>query len=1092
MEIKTITGFFEEHARLFPDHLAAVSKQETLSYRELNSKANRLAHYLVQQGVGPEIIVALCLPRSLDLLITLIAVLKAGGAYLPLDPSQPEERLLFLLKDSNVSIVISESDVHAKLAPYSGTILLLDKDKATFNGLSEENLSDQPNPDRLAYVIYTSGSTGTPKGVLIEQRSVIHYSLWFSQYTQSQSQQRIDFSSNPIFDMAVSTTIVPLMLGLTVVLCQEDVKKDIKKYLLYLAANRVNLIKITPSYFKVLVQEVQNQFIELPHLQTIILGGENLTAAECNAWLTLYPHHVLLNEYGPTETTVAVSSFKVDKENSATLNMNVPIGKTAQGICALIMDPLSKMLLPDGSVGELIIGGTCLARGYLNQPELTAKQFITVPFNEKNTRFYRTGDLCKKRPDGVVDYLGRIDDQIKIRGFRIEPGEIEQCLIKHISIKAAVVVAQKDTFNEQRLVLYYITKRKKKVLKFKDLRNYLQKRLPEYLIPTAFVKLQSFPVTANGKLDKHALPVPLLSSNEHYLEPETSIEKHLAKIWSDELGVQLIGIHDDFFELGGHSLSAARIILKINNELGKNISLQELYTHTNIKKLSTVVQEAKKARKRRAFGAKKFQNKTKDIPLSDFQFLLWVADIFEPKAKKLNIVARKRLQGRLDQTALEYAFEMVLKKHEVLVYQVFNSAPMQRIDAKTSFKLLVHHLESLDLEHQESELQESMTHLINFYPWPNNVPLIIAKLFYLDNQESELQICIPHLISDDNCTDILFTELSKFYSHFTQPQFLTEVKPDQQFKNYVLSERFNMEGRLDKDYDFWIDYLKDASLFNFPEQFVVTKMNEKKIPYSTYTMIPMDALISLKHYCEQHHLSITHALCAAMSLAVRNCSESEQSKTPYTFMNIIQSTRDNPAYDNTVGCFLRIEPTKIALDKQANLKSITQQIKQSSIATSNYKYSSNLIKLCAISNFKPKKIADFFIKLFAPLYLRFFKIPPFYSSILHRCVSRAVTFKKNNKFIININIRNNFIADSKLTSNLFALGTKQINNHSDDLLAIDYVFEACFFREDNQEQYFLVISANLVPEFREQIAQEFLQILSSLAYDSRLMEVNLE
>ncbi|MBI2786664.1 MAG: AMP-binding protein, partial [Legionella longbeachae] len=719
-KINTIHGVFEEQVNHFPNQLAVLNDVQSLTYIELNRKANQLAHYLRELGLTPDMPVALCFERSVEFLIAILAILKAGGAYLPLDPLQPEDRLSFLLNDSQAPILITKSQLKHKFSDHQNTLIFLDKDKNI-----DQQITDNPDPintpEHLAYIIYTSGSTGTPKGVLIEH---------------------------------LSTSIVPLMLGLTVVICDEVIKKNIRNYLNHLVNSHINIIKLTPSYFKVLLQETKNNFVALTQLSSIILGGENLSASECKSWLSFYPEHILFNEYGPTEATVAVSSYTVNAQNIERLDASIPIGIAGTNMSCIVLGN-NNLPSSDNEIGELFIGGVCLARGYLNQPELTQQQFII----NNGTRLYKTGDLCKKHSNGIIEYLGRIDEQVKIRGFRIEPGEIEKQLLSHTAIKEAAVLAQKDSFSEQRLVVYYILKDKDTLLNINQLRQYLQKHLPDYMIPTVFVKIDSFPLTANGKLHKAALPIPLLTTSHNYLEPKTALEKKLAEIWSEELGVQLIGIHDDFFDLGGHSLSAARIVSKINHELERTISLNDFYKATNIAQLVPIIKQTKKSKRRRAFR-KFIHHKITKIPLSDFQFLLWMSNIFEPKAQKLNIVARKRFQGRLNKAALEFAFQAILKKHEALTYQILKFQPAQKVQKKSPAKLIIHDLQTSSIQQREKTLQKSLAQLFSYYPWPKNAPLLIIKLFYLQEDESELQICIPHLISDEYCMDIIFSELS--------------------------------------------------------------------------------------------------------------------------------------------------------------------------------------------------------------------------------------------------------------------------------------------------------------------------------------------
>lgn len=1081
--INTIPGLFEQHAHEFPEHIAALHEQHALTYSELNRKANQLAHYLQEKGIEPDMPVALCLPRSFDFLIAIIAILKAGGAYLPIDSSQPAERLLFLLNDSKTPILITEAVLTAKLNRYQGEIILLDNDEKNITQQATDNPKPTISPEHLAYIIYTSGSTGVPKGVLIEHHSVINYCRWFAEYTDCQAQQRVDFSSNPIFDMAVSVTLAPLMLGLTVVICTDEVKKDTSNYLKHLANSAIDTIKLTPSYFKILLQETQNNFIALPHLKSIILGGENLSAVECQAWLALYPAHVLFNEYGPTETTVAISTYRISTTSFADFDVNVPIGRAGTQMDCLLVDQ-QHALVADGEAGELLIGGACLARGYLNQPKLTQRQFINPPFStDPKARWYKTGDLCRKRTDGMLEYLGRMDDQVKIRGFRIEPGEIEKRLATHPVIKTVAVVTQKNSLQEQRLVAYYVIKDFHSIPTTNDIRAFLQDQLPEYMIPVAFIKVDFLPLTANGKLDKLALPQPRLEASQHYIEPATDVEKQLSQLWSEELGVHLIGLNDNFFELGGHSLSAARLVSKINHQLEKSITLNDFYQAACIANLIPVIHNTAKVERNLSTEIK--YDEITDTPLSDFQFVLWMADTFEPKAKRLNIVARKRFQGHLDKATLERAFQAILKRHEVLIYRILKFKPSQQVQKKLSWQLIESNITALSEQESEQTLEHSLTELSNFHAWPKDSPLIISKLFYLSDDSWELQICMPHLIADDASIDILFDDLSKYYLHYNEKLALKTIETDTRYKKYVFAEHQLIERSLDKNILFWEDYLKDASFFSFPKNYVINDMNTAKLPYSTYTKIPERALNRLKHFCEQNHISINNGLCAILALALRNCCDGYQSETPFTVMNIIKSTRNNPIYDQSLGCFLNIEPLKIALNNKATLTALSKQIQQSTIDTSNYQHCPTLIKFSAIStlNFTKRKIRNFLIDLLTPLCTKILRITPVYRKILQRSIARLMFFKRDTHFVINLNVRSNFITGSAKSTNLFGLKRKSIKYHQEELLTIDYVFEVCFIYDDNQKTRYLVISANLQPEFRERIAHEIIKIMDAALPD---------
>lgn len=1069
--MKTINSIFEDYTAQFPSHIAVIHDKKALTYHELNQKANQLAHYLLLSlDFSVDTPIALCLERSFDFLVAMLAILKIGCAYLPIDPTQPEERLLFLLNDSKAPLLITQTAFVEQFSQYQGEIVNLDIDKDLIRQQLNNNLHEHFSTEQLAYIIYTSGSTGAPKGVLIEHRSVINYCHWFASYTQCHPQQRIDFSASPIFDMAVSVSLVPLMLGLTIVICEPVTKKDPKAYLHYLAQGHINIIKITPSYFKLLIQQTKHHFTALPHLETLILGGENLAAIDCKAWLNLYPKHLLHNEYGPTEATVAVSAYSVQQDSFSHFDANVPIGTMGPQVFFYVIDQQNKPVA-EGEPGELAVGGICLARGYLNRADLTQKQFIK---DSSGQRLYKTGDLCKQRADGVLEYLGRIDDQVKIRGFRVEPGEVENCLSAHFLIQSVAVVSQKDSQDEQQLVAYYTADSNTAEPTTRQLRDFLEKQIPDYMIPAAFMRVDFLPLTANGKLDKAALPEPKIKASQHYVEPVTALEKQLAQIWSEELGVELVGLQDNFFELGGHSLSAARLVSKINHELEKNITLYDFYKTACIADLIPIIKQTKKTKKILIN-----EKNIKTTPLSDFQFVLWMADTFEPKAKRLNITARKRIQGHLDKEALEFAFHAILKKHEVLIYHIFKLQPKQKAYNNLSIKLNVQDISTLSPAESQQQLEQSLLELDRFKRWQKKSPLIKARLFYLNQQESELQICMPHLITDQACIDILFADLSKFYQ---QKQDINKIETDTHFKKYILTEQQLLKNALDKDINFWEKYLEDASFFSFPKKYIVSNMKKAKLPYSTYMQIPESTLNKLKHFCEQKRISINNGLCTTLALALRHCNGRYRSDKPFAVMNIIKSTRDNPIYDHSLGCFLRVEPVKIDLTHEETVENLSKQIQQSMIETSRHQYASNLIKLSSISslNVKRKKIQNSFIKLITPIFSQILQAPLVYRKILQRSINRLMLFKRNHHFIVNLNVHHDFINPTKYRPELFGFKEIPLSLQKTDLFALDYIFEACFLYDVEQQAHYLVISANLTPEFKEQIASEFIQIINSM------------
>ena len=1077
----TLHTLFEEQVARFPDHIAVINYQQVLTYSQLNQRANQLANYLRKQGLKADTCVALCMERSSDLLITLLGILKAGAAYVPLDASHPKERLSFILNDIDSPFLIITANLQEQFKDYQGQLIVLEKDVEEIHQQDTNNLPPLATAQSLAYVIYTSGSTGQPKGVLIEHKSVINYGLWFAEYCDCHSQQRFDFSSNYNFDMAVTASIVPLILGSLVIICPDEIKKNLKHYLTHLEDNKVSVIKITPSYFKLLLHEVKNTYAPLTHLETIILGGENLSTADCAAWLALYPQHILYNEYGPTEATVAVSQFKVSNKNIADLPASVPIGKPGPNMDCYIFDA-QKNLVDGSAEGELYIGGLCLARAYLNQPDLTKKNFITHLLNNNaSVRLYKTGDLCRRLPDGVIEYLGRIDTEVKIRGFRVEFAEIEKHFTNYPAIDATVVQALKDHHNENRLVAYYILHDTNASPGVSDMQQFLKNYLPDYMIPTAFVQMDVFPLTANGKIDLSALPMPNLVANQHYISPGTALEKTLAEIWSIELGVKPIGIEDDFFELGGHSLSATRIISTINHKLQKELSVQDFYLAPTIAKLAAFIDQIKTSPENPQELPQTAFAESTYLPLSDFQFTLWTANTFEPKAKKLNIIARKRLQGRLDIAALHLSFAAILKKNEVFFYQILKFRPAQRLQKNLPFMVIEKNLENLSRQESEEILQASVKQLDEHYPWRKGAPLIIARLFYLNEDVTELQIGMPHIISDDVTIDILINQLSKGYLLYQKNAAIPETDKGRQYRDYIFHEQNYLKTNLRSDLIFWEKYLQDGSSFSFPEKYIVRNTTKlEQFSYSTFLEFSDESLTQLQRFCAKNCVSIQDGLCAALIIALSRCCDNKQSSTNI-IVNIVKSTRENQDYDEAIGCFLRVEPIKISLHENKTLAALSKQVHQSVIETSPYQHCSSLVKL-AYSRFYQENaiIKNYLISIGAYLYALLFRFPKLNRNILALC-GRLTPLKRTKNFLVNINVQSNFVVggEAKKEQNLFGLKTKKIRAAQQDLLMIDYLFDVCFVRNIDTNAPTIVISANLTPDFRLLVAKEVVRTIES-------------
>jgi len=577
----------EEQVARTPQAIAVSFEQERLTYRELNKRANQLAHRLRELGVGPDVLVAVCMHRSLELVVGLLAILKAGGAYVPVDPDYPQDRITFMLEDAQAPVLLTQSHLLGQFPASQAKVLCLDSNWPAIARCSAENLEREVQPHHLAYVIYTSGSTGKPKGAMNTHRAICNRLLWMQDAYHLTAQDRVLQKTPFSFDVSVWEFFWPLLTGAHLVVARPGGHRDPAYLAELLKTQEITTLHFVPSMLQVFLEEARHY--SYPKLRRVICSGETLSAELQDRFFTCIQAE-LHNLYGPTEAAVDVTYWQCQKTPGQRI---VPIGRPIANIQIHILDPLLQPV-PIGVAGELHIGGIGLARGYLNRPELTAQKFIHDPFaTEEGARLYKTGDLARYLPDGTIEYLGRLDHQIKIRGFRIELGEIEAVLESHAAVREAAVVAREDVPGDKRLVAY-VTLQADETASIAELQQHLQQQLPAFMVPSAFVLLEKMPISSNGKLDRRALPAPEIireTSEDAYVEPTSLVQGQLVQIWEELLDVRPIGIKDNFFSLGGHSLLAARLIEKIHQACGKKIALATLFAGPTVEQLAHALTE---------------------------------------------------------------------------------------------------------------------------------------------------------------------------------------------------------------------------------------------------------------------------------------------------------------------------------------------------------------------------------------------------------------------------------------------------------------------------------------------------------------------
>ncbi len=585
-EDKCIHELFGEQAEKNPDAVALIDEDRQLPYRELNRRANQLAHYLKQFGIGPEVVVGICMERSMEMIVGLLAILKAGGAYVPLDPSYPKERLAFMLQDSGAPVLITRQAFVDAFVNHTGKTISLDTDWEKIAQESESELAAETSSDSLAYVIYTSGSTGQPKGVAVPHRAVNRLVI-NTDYVELTSAHVVAQASNVSFDAATFEIWGALLNGARLVLVAKDILLSPPAMSAAIERHGITTLFLTTALFNQMVQQIPAALGKLQHL---LFGGEAVDPTSVKQLLHKGPPKRLMHVYGPTETTTFASWHWVRTlaDDATTVPIGRPIANTEIYILDASLNPV-----PIGVSGELYIGGAGVARGYLNRPELTAAKFVVDPFsNESQARLYRTGDLARYLPDGNIEFVGRIDNQVKIRGFRIELGEIEAVLNQQPMVRECAVSAREDTLGEKRLVAYVVAAPGVTAVA-EPLRLSLQERLPEFMVPASFVFIEALPLTPNGKVDRKALPNPesiRRNDDDGYVAPRTAAEKLVAELWAEIVKVDRVGVNDNFFELGGHSLIAVRLAAEMEKRLGCNVPVSLLFKLPTIAQLASELQ----------------------------------------------------------------------------------------------------------------------------------------------------------------------------------------------------------------------------------------------------------------------------------------------------------------------------------------------------------------------------------------------------------------------------------------------------------------------------------------------------------------------
>ncbi len=816
---RCIHELFEAQVARTPEALAVVFGQEGLTYRELDERANRLARYLRGLGVGPEVLVGLSVERSLELVVGLLGILKAGGAYVPLDPRYPQERLRQIMVDSGVVVVVTQEKFLQEL-PLSGMpVVCVDRDWARIEAESSERVESGVDRENLAYVIYTSGSTGRPKGVLIRHASVVNHNLAVVQGLCLDNRDRVLQFSTINFDTSVEEIFPTLLAGATLVMRGPEAAISVAELVELLAGSGVTVVDLPTAYWHQWVSELERGWSEIPEsLRLVIVGGEKALAERYAAWRREVGGRVrVMNTYGPTETTV-ISTWYTLGEEDASGERELPIGRPIANTRVYILDE-GMRLVPVGVTGELYIGGVGLARGYLGRPELTAERFVPDPFSgNSGARLYRTGDLARYREDGAIEFLGRADSQVKIRGFRVEPGEIESALVGHPRVRQAVVVAREEGAGQKGLVAYCDVGEDAEsgiaAEMVAELRGYLRQKLPDYMVPGAFVLLPALPLSASGKVDSEALPEPAggrLGSSVEYEAPRSQTEELLAGIWQELLGLERVGVGDNFFELGGHSLLATQMVSRIREAFGVTLPLRRLFEEPTVAGLAMAIEEVKAAGEGRRLPPLRRVDRQDDLPLSFAQQRLWFLDQLDPGSPLYNIPEAVRVRGPLDVSVLRRCLNEIVRRHEVLrtTFHTVDGKPKQVIASELDLPLPVVDLRNVPESEREAQaLRLARKEAQRSFDLSKG-PLVRATLLWLDQEEYIILFTMHHIISDNWSSNVLIQEMAVLYDAFSHGRSSPLPELPIQYCDFAHWQRQWLQGEaLEAQISYWKERLQ--------------------------------------------------------------------------------------------------------------------------------------------------------------------------------------------------------------------------------------------------------------------------------------------
>jgi amino acid adenylation domain-containing protein len=922
---KCIHELIEEQTENSADAIAVTFQEQQLTYRELNARGNQLAWHLISLGIGPERLVGIYFDRSLDMVVGLLAILKAGAGYVPLDPTYPKERLAFMLEDANVAVVVTQEKLirSCELSGISAepVYVCLDRDCASIEACSNQNPNVPLTSDNLAYLIYTSGSTGKPKGVQVLHRSIVN--------CLHSMAERLGFTKSDVllavttmsFDIAALEIFLPLLFGGTVAVAGREEAADGSELLRRLRESSATAMQATPSTWDLLIEAGWRG----SQTFKILCGGEPMSRELADALLA---RGDVWNLYGPTESTIWSVIHRVESGEGP-----VPIGRPIANTQSYILDPHLEPA-PIGVHGELYVGGAGLARGYWNQPELTAEKFVPNPFVQ-GERLYNTGDRARYLANGNIEFLGRLDNQVKIRGHRVEQGEIEAALNQHPAVRTSVVIVHSDLSENPKFkienlksLIAYVVAKQQAAPSVGELRGYLKEKLPEYMVPSTFIIIDNLPLTPNGKIDRNALPPPggaRPKLDRELVTPRTEIEEMVAQVWRELLRLDLVGVHDNFFDLGGHSLLATRVVARLRNNFSVDLPLRQLFESPTVAGLANHIKILLQDQSGTRIPPIVAVSRDRPVPASFSQQRLWLLREVDPGSTAYNIPAAFSIRGPFDVPALEAALNTIVARHEILrtTFDLVDGSLIQEIRPSLGWELSSSQLAELSPDSRHAAVREIALQEARKPFDLRNGPLVRAKIIRADQDKHYLLLNFDHTVLDGSSMAVLYKELGILYQAFIKGQANPLPPLAVQYGDYALWQRDVLNSDLlTSELEYWKRQLADLTPLGIPADYLRPAMQTSR-GVRKYQSLSRELTDSLKELSRREGVTVFMTLLAAFQLLLSRYSGQDDVVIGSTIAG-----RSRAETEGIIGFFINALPLRTDLSGDPTFLDLLKRVRE--------------------------------------------------------------------------------------------------------------------------------------------------------------------